>query len=52
MAKAPTLESVAAGLTATEFCVASDTDWQKVVTVGTAQQMLIRGLIEPVSSSP
>jgi hypothetical protein len=50
MAKPPTPESIAAGLTAAErvllFCVASDTDWQKVVTVGAAQQMLIRGFIE------
>jgi len=50
MAKPPTPESIAAGLTATErvllFCVGSDTDWRKVVAVGTAQHMLIRGLIE------
>jgi hypothetical protein len=50
MAKTPTPESIAAGLTATErvllFCIATDTDWRKVVAVGTAQHMLIRGLIE------
>jgi hypothetical protein len=28
------------------FCIGSDTDWRKVVAIGTAQQMLIRGLIE------
>jgi hypothetical protein len=54
MAKAPTPESTAAGLTAAErvllFCVGSDTDWRKVVTPGTAQQMLVRGLVERVGS--
>jgi hypothetical protein len=37
-------------LTATErvllFCVATDTDCRMVVAVGTAQHMIIRGLIE------
>jgi predicted transcriptional regulator len=29
------------------FCLASDTDWQKAgVTQATAQQMMVRGLIE------
>ena len=55
MAKAPSPESIAAGLTATErvllFCIATDTDWRKVVAVGTAQHMLIRGLIEREGSA-
>jgi hypothetical protein len=55
MAKPPTPDSVAAGLTATErvllFCIATDTDWRKVVAVGTAQHMLIRGLIEREGSA-
>jgi hypothetical protein len=50
MAKPPTPESIAAGLTAIErvllFCVGSGTDWRKIVVVGTAKHMLIRGLIE------
>jgi hypothetical protein len=50
MAKRPTPESIAAGLAAAErvllFCVATDTDWRKVVAPGTAQHMLIRGLVE------
>jgi hypothetical protein len=50
MGSAPTPEWIAAGLTATErvmlFCVRSGTDRRKVVAVGTAQHMLIRGLIE------
>jgi hypothetical protein len=46
-----TFEKVAAGLTVPEcvllFCLASDTDWQKAgVTHATAQQMMIRGLID------
>ena len=55
MAKPPTTEMIASGLTATErvllFCVATDTDWRKVVAVGTAQHMLIRGLIEREGSA-
>jgi hypothetical protein len=39
MPKPPTTDMIAAGLTATErvllFCVATDTDWRKVVAVGT-----------------
>jgi hypothetical protein len=50
MSKAPTPESIADGLTATERCVRSGTDWRKVVGVGTAQHMLIRGLIERAGS--
>ena len=54
MAKPPTPESIADGLSATErvllFCVATDTDWRKVVAVGTSQHMLIRGLIERAGS--
>jgi hypothetical protein len=55
MAKGPTPDPIAAGLTATErvllFCVATDTDWRKVVAVGAAQHMLIRGLIEREGSA-
>ena len=54
MAKQPTPESIAAGLTATErvllSCVGSGTDWRKVVAIGTAQHILIRGLIERAGS--
>jgi hypothetical protein len=32
------------------FCIATGTDWRKVVAVGTAQHMLIRGLIERAGS--
>jgi hypothetical protein len=44
-------QQIAAGLTVPErvllFCLASDTDWQRAgVTHATAQQMMIRGLIE------
>jgi hypothetical protein len=51
MAKHPAAEMIASGLTVPErvllFCLASDTDWQRAgVTHATAQQMMIRGLIE------
>jgi hypothetical protein len=50
MAKAPTPDMIAAGLTATErvllFCIGTGTDWRKVVTPGTAQQVTVRGLFE------
>jgi len=51
MAKTPTTESIAAALTVPErillFCLASDTDWQAAsITHATAQQMMVRGLIE------
>jgi hypothetical protein len=51
MAKAPTPEAIAEGLTAPErvmlLCVGSGTDWQKAgVTHATAQDMMIRGFIE------
>jgi hypothetical protein len=47
----PTAESIAAELTVPErillFCLASDTDWQAAsITHATAQQMMVRGLIE------
>jgi hypothetical protein len=46
-----TFEQIAAGLTVPDrvllLCLASDTDWQKAgVTHATAQQMMIRGLID------
>jgi hypothetical protein len=54
MAKRPTPESIAAGLSATErvllFCIGSDTDWRKVVTPGTAQRVMVHGLIERAGS--
>jgi hypothetical protein len=35
------------------FCLASDTDWQAAsITHATAQQMMVRGLIERQASSP
>lgn len=51
MPKRPTANSVAAGLTVPErvllFCLATETDWQRAgITHATAQQMMIRGLIE------
>jgi hypothetical protein len=51
MAKRPTAEMIAEGLSVPErvllFCLASDTDWQRAgVKAATAQQMMIRGLIE------
>jgi hypothetical protein len=51
MAAKPTAESIAAELTVPErmllFCLASGTDWQAAsITHATAQQMMIRGLIE------
>jgi hypothetical protein len=51
MAKKPTAEMIARSLTVTElvflFCPASATDWQRAgITHATAQQMMIRGLIE------
>jgi hypothetical protein len=47
----PTTASMAAKLTVPErillFCLASDTDWQAAsITHATAQQMMVRGLIE------
>jgi hypothetical protein len=49
MANPATQESIAADLSATErvllFCIGSDTDWQKFVPYATAQQMMIRGLL-------
>jgi hypothetical protein len=51
MARLPTPQTIVAALTVSErvllFCLASNTDWQKAgVTHATAQQMLVRGLIE------
>jgi hypothetical protein len=51
MAKRPTAEMIAEELTVPErvllFCIASDTDWRRAgVKAATAQQMLIRGLIQ------
>jgi|HubBroStandDraft_6_1064221.scaffolds.fasta_scaffold4335193_2 hypothetical protein len=47
MAKPPTAEMIAAGLTVPErimlFCIASGTDWQ---SAGVRQAMMVRGLIE------
>jgi hypothetical protein len=48
----PTPETIAAALTVPErlllFCLASNTDWQKVpgLTHATAQRLIARGLIE------
>jgi hypothetical protein len=55
MAKRPTPEMIAEGLSVTErvllFCIGSDTDWQQAgVTHATAQQMMIRGLIDRQSA--
>jgi hypothetical protein len=54
MAKRPTPDAVAAGLTAPErvllFCIGTGTDWQKFVPHATAQQIMIRGLIERAGS--
>jgi hypothetical protein len=54
-AKRPTAEMIAEGLTVPErvllFCLASETDWQRAgVTHATAQQMMIRGLIDRESA--
>jgi hypothetical protein len=51
MTKPPTADLIADGLTVPErmllFCLASETDWQRAgVKQATAQQMMIRGLIE------
>jgi hypothetical protein len=51
MPKPPTADMIAEGLTVPErvllFRIASATDWQKAgVTHATAQQMMIRGLID------
>ena len=51
MAAEPTPQSIAAALTVSErlllFCLASGTDWQAAsITHATAQQMMVRGLIE------
>jgi len=51
MAKRPTAEMIAEGLTVPElvvlFCLAFEKDWQRAgVKAATAQQMMIRGLIE------
>jgi hypothetical protein len=51
MAKRPTADMIAEGLTVPErvllFCIASAADWQKAgITHATAQQMMIRGLID------
>jgi hypothetical protein len=51
MISKPTTASIAAALTVPErillFCLASDTDWQAAsITHATAQQMMVRGLIE------
>ena len=56
MATKPTAESIAAALTVPErlllFCLASDTDWQAAsITHATAQQMMVRGLIERQAAS-
>jgi hypothetical protein len=52
MAKAPT--PIADSLSAAEcvllFCIGTGVDWRKVVAAGTAQHMLIRGLIERAGS--
>jgi hypothetical protein len=49
MAKAPTIDSIAAALSVPErvllFCLASDTDWAKVPAI-TAQHLLVRNLVE------
>jgi hypothetical protein len=55
MAKTPTAESTA--LTVPErillFCLASGTDWQAAsITHATAQQMIVRGLIEGERERP
>jgi hypothetical protein len=51
MARQPTPQSIAAGLTVPErillFCLASETDWQAAgITHATAQRLMVRGLIE------
>jgi hypothetical protein len=51
MAKAPTTQTIAAGLSVPErvllFCLASGTDWLKVgVPTITVQHLLVRNLIE------
>jgi hypothetical protein len=51
MTKAPTPETIAAGLTVPErmmlFCVASNTDWVRAgVRAVTARALLVKGLIE------
>jgi hypothetical protein len=51
MAKQSAAETIAAELTVPErlllFCLASDSDWQAAsITHATAQQMMVRGLIE------
>jgi hypothetical protein len=51
MAKAPTIDSIAAALSVQErvllFCLASDTDWAKVgVPAITVQHLLVRNLVE------
>jgi hypothetical protein len=51
MANKPTRASIATGLIVPErillVCLASDTDWQAPsITHATAQQMMVRGLIE------
>jgi hypothetical protein len=56
MAMRPTAEMIAEGLTACErvllFCIGSDTDWQQAgVTRATAQQMMVRGLIDRQGAS-
>jgi len=55
MAKKPTAEMIAEGLSVPErvllFCLASETDWQRAgITHATAQQMMIRGLIDRQSA--
>jgi hypothetical protein len=49
-------ESIAAALTVSArlllFCLASDTDWQGAsIAYATAQQMMLRGLIESPAAS-
>ena len=56
MAKLPTAESIAAGLTAMErvllLCIGSDTDWRTAgISPAPPQQMMIRGLIEREGSA-
>jgi hypothetical protein len=51
MAKAPTPDTIAAGLSVPErvllFCLASDTDWLKAsVSPVTVRHMLVRNLVE------
>jgi hypothetical protein len=50
MAKAPTIDSIAAALSVQErvllFCLASDTDWAKVGVPAITVHLLVRNLVE------